>query len=898
MKRFLIATLCASMLLGAVPVSAAGETNAPPTVIPAVREWEGGTGHYVPTADTVIVYPSGSEALEKRVEIVLGYFRDLLGMELSSSDDPAAAKDGDIVLRLDEADRETLGEDGYILEVSEQNLTVTAPEPQGLFYGLITAVQSLSADGYVPVGRARDYSYYPIRSGMIDVARAYLPLEYVEEITKYYAYFKLNEIHLHINDIGENDYFIFRLESDVEGLTATDGYYSKDDYRAYQKRMLDYGITVITEIDTPAHSACFGKVVPELMLDGRHLDISKPETLEFVKALFDEYLTGDDPVFVNKKVHIGTDEYPIEYSEEMRAYIDALIKHVNSRGYTPRFWGPFGNDGFNGETPVSNEAEANFWAVSLSDYKTLFDMGYDIINTCGPVLYVVPGGNYGFVDYYDLEMLYGSWFVNYMGSDASTAVDPDHPQLKGASFALWNDRHTAYGGFSMFDIFDRLKGMVCLIAEKTWCGEQTREIEPADFVARFEKLSARAGDANPAYYVPLSEDGSVPEGTKAVGFPYLVSVDVRVDSFGSGTDLFAGDVGSFYIGSDGRLGFRREVYDFSYDYKLPLNEWVNIKLVADNRQTVLIIDDTYYYYPINNRNNTLKQSSTFVLPLERIGEGLDGEYRDLKILENDFDLNSHIANRNLAYQRPITVSGLEVNDGRLGPENAVDGSAQTRLSFAREQDVQWMIVDLGEEQSVNRIIINYYQGITEYKLYGSTDGENFTELAHVTKDEDGVARTDTIAFEPTKMRYIKYEQLKRFYIADWNAYYSGGITEFEVYGFDPAPFQALLDETEGITDRDVRVARAALQEYLELDEIFDTHIEQLRTTLEAAYDAYLNPASEPEEASAPQSDAGDAESGAESSSGQWLPWVIAGVAVAAAAVGVTIFCKRKKKKSE
>lgn len=351
---------------------------------------------------------------------------------------------------------------------------------------------------------------------------------------------------------------------------------------------------------------------------------------------------------------------------------------------------------------------------------------------------------------------------------------------------------------------------------------------------------------------------------------------MRVDSFGSGTDLFAGDVGSFYIGSDGRLGFRREVYDFSYDYKLPLNEWVNIKLVADNRQTVLIIDDTYYYYPINNRNNTLKQSSTFVLPLERIGEGLDGEYRDLKILENDFDLNSHIANRNLAYQRPITVSGLEVNDGRLGPENAVDGSAQTRLSFAREQDVQWMIVDLGEEQSVNRIIINYYQGITEYKLYGSTDGENFTELAHVTKDEDGVARTDTIAFEPTKMRYIKYEQLKRFYIADWNAYYSGGITEFEVYGFDPAPYQALLDETEGITDRDVRVARAALQEYLELDEIFDTHIEQLRTTLEAAYDAYLNPASEPEEASAPQSDAGDAESGAESSSGQWLPWVIAG----------------------
>lgn len=139
---------------------------------------------------------------------------------------------------------------------------------------------------------------------------------------------------------------------------------------------------------------------------------------------------------------------------------------------------------------------------------------------------------------------------------------------------------------------------------------------------------------------------------KAVGFPYLASLDVRVNSFGNGTDLLAGDVGSFYVADDGRLGFRREVYDFSYDYKLPLNEWVNIKLWADNRQTVLIIDDTYFYYPNNNRNAELKQSSTFVLPLERICEGLDGEYRNLKITENDFDLDARIANRNLAKNRP------------------------------------------------------------------------------------------------------------------------------------------------------------------------------------------------------------------------------------------------------
>ena len=40
-----------------------------------------------------------------------------------------------------------------------------------------------------------------------------------------------------------------------------------------------------------------------------HLDLFKPETYQFADDLFKEYLKGDDPVFVGKRVHIGTDEY-------------------------------------------------------------------------------------------------------------------------------------------------------------------------------------------------------------------------------------------------------------------------------------------------------------------------------------------------------------------------------------------------------------------------------------------------------------------------------------------------------------------------------------------------------------------------------------------------------------
>lgn len=51
------------------------------------------------------------------------------------------------MLKLDDAERDTLGADGYLMDAAASGLTIAAPEPQGLFYGLITAVQSLSADG-------------------------------------------------------------------------------------------------------------------------------------------------------------------------------------------------------------------------------------------------------------------------------------------------------------------------------------------------------------------------------------------------------------------------------------------------------------------------------------------------------------------------------------------------------------------------------------------------------------------------------------------------------------------------------------------------------------------------------------------------------------------------------
>ncbi len=885
MKKRIFAFLlsaAAVMPLCCIGAGAAGENKAP-TVIPAIREWDGGSGNFV-LGSTVAVNTKEADISEAKVDIISNSFSEYLGVTVEFVTDG-----GDILLVTDKSDTE-LGEDGYTMDITEETITIKAPEDIGLLYGIYTVLQSVKADGYVPCGKARDYSYYQIRGGMLDVARAWIPLQYVEEITKYYAFFKMNEIHLHINDAGANSYSAFRLESDVPGLTATDGYYTKDEYRAYQKRMLEYGVEVITEIDTPAHSHCFNKVDKELMLDGGHLDISKPEVIQFVKDLFDEYITGDDPVFVTKKVHIGTDEYPAGYNELMRAYTDELINHINSHGYTPRFWGSFGNSGFNGDTPVSSEAQANFWATELSDYKTLFEMGYDIINTCGPVLYIVPGGNYGFADYYNLESLYSTWYVNYMGYDKSTSVDADHPQLLGGNFALWNDLYTEYSGFSIFDIFDRLRGGVCLMAEKTWCGEQTRNIDAKDFVSRYDALSLYAPEGDPGRHHVDEIKGSVPDGEKSFGWPYVASFDLTLDSL-ENTVLLSGDDGELYV-NQGKIGFKRGVYDFKYKSSLEAGKTVNIKLIADNKQTVLVVDDTFYYTPINNKNASLTRSSTFTLPLEQIS----GNITNLSVKSGTVDLSAHILNGNYALGKTATVSALEVNDGRFTPDLALDGNPATRVSFSAKEDYQWMIVDLGTVRTVDKVVIQFNEHISDYVISVSEDGENYVKVAHIQQGEDRAKQTDKVDFEaPVKARYIKYEQNKRFYIPDWNAYYSGGILEFEVYGFDPKPYNELVNKALDYIALDapdsLKSAMQTLDNYLNEEIIYDTHIAALTERLEkeiASYEASL---------SADTSDVSDTSASQQpetkTNKGLWIGLGIAAGIVAAAAIAFVIIKKKK-----
>ena len=240
---------------------------------------------------------------------------------------------------------------------------------------------------------------------MIDCGRKFIPMAYLQDLVKIMAYYKMNTLQVHLNDNGFKQYFehnwdktyaAFRLESETyPGLTARDGSYSKKEFIDFQKQAVSNFVEIIPEIDVPAHSLALTHYKPEIgskEYGMDHLDLFKPETYEFVDALFKEYLEGDNPVFVGKRVHIGTDEYSNakkDVVEKFRAFTDHYIRFVEGFGKQAVVWGALSHA--KGDTPVKSEnVVMNAWYNGYADPATMIKDGYQLISIPDGLVYIVP----------------------------------------------------------------------------------------------------------------------------------------------------------------------------------------------------------------------------------------------------------------------------------------------------------------------------------------------------------------------------------------------------------------------------------------------------------------------------------------------------------------------------
>ncbi|MGI4788041.1 MAG: glycoside hydrolase family 3 C-terminal domain-containing protein, partial [Janthinobacterium lividum] len=127
--------------------------------------------------------------------------------------------------------------------------------------------------------------------------------------------------------------------------------------------------------------------------------------------------------------------------------------------------------------------------------------------------------------------------------------------------------------------------------------------------------------------------------------------------------------------------------------------------------------------------------------------------------------------KDLALGRPVLVSSTEKHDA-VEAKNAVDGDDSTRWS-SEFSDPQWIAVDLGKMQTIDRVRINWEDAYaTAYTIQISPDGKTWTD---VSTTNDGQGGVEDIKFPAVTARWVRMYGTKRV------TQFGYSLFSFEVY---------------------------------------------------------------------------------------------------------------------
>ncbi|WP_407479098.1 family 20 glycosylhydrolase [Elizabethkingia miricola] len=650
-------------------------SNIKPFVIPSLREWHGEAGDFkLNTSSKIIVDPKNREKLSKLAELLQKEIKDFCGLDLGIAYGRNEGS-GNIYLSLGSEDK-ALGEEGYYSNIKD-NFAIYALHYQGLFWGTRTLLQLLEQEPLqkkFPKGEIRDYPKYKVRGFVLDVGRKFFSLNFLNDYVKLMSYYKMNDFHVHLNDNGFKNYFDndwdktysgFRLENTTyPNLATKNEFYSKKEFREFQKNAQQYAVRIIPEIDVPAHSLAITKAVPEIASAkyGRdHLDINLPKTYEVTENIFKEYLEGEDPVFVGKEVHIGTDEYNKAEAEAFRKFTDHFIGYVQGFGKNVRLWGALTHA--KGKTLVrSKNVIMNTWYNGYADPIEMKKLGYQQISTPDGWLYIVPKAGY-YYDYLDIENIYKKWEPRVIGNVTFPMGDPS---IIGGSFAVWND--IVGNGITEKDVHERVFPALQVLAEKMWKGttdslnfktfeQKAILINEGPFLNIRGKLNtnvmhfpfsvkredvklhnAQWMKTQTEEYLDFTGDNSYAEfSAPEAGYDYTVSFDIypKLEN-NQKMPVFTSSNAMVYL-QNGVLRFFRDGYDDAFHYSIPKDKWTRITITGTKEGVKLYVngsmqqDLTHEWKVYNDKDKTKRrQMYTLFFPLQKMG-GFQGKLKNIII---------------------------------------------------------------------------------------------------------------------------------------------------------------------------------------------------------------------------------------------------------------------------
>jgi hexosaminidase len=336
------------LLVGVTACAPAQPRQRPVAIIPKPAEMTVQTGSFRLAKGTTIITSSTDKRLADCARWFANGIQPATGFKLKSRQGSAAGANT-IFLQL--AQDPQLIQDAYTMKVKPDRVEIRAAGTGGIFYGLQTLLQLLPAEiGSVlrltdivwdaPCVTIRDEPRFAWRGMHLDVSRHFFPKDFIKTYIDMLAMHKMNVFHWHLTDdqgwrieikkyprltqVGawrvdrEQDEWNGRAPQKEGEKASYGGFYTQDDIREIVRYAEERNITIVPEIEMPAHCTAALAAYPEYSCTGGPFTV----TPGGLWPLSDIFCAGNDATFAflqdilgevcalfpSTYIHVGGDE--------------------------------------------------------------------------------------------------------------------------------------------------------------------------------------------------------------------------------------------------------------------------------------------------------------------------------------------------------------------------------------------------------------------------------------------------------------------------------------------------------------------------------------------------------------------------------------------------------------
>ncbi len=310
-----------------------------PAIIPQPVSLKMESGVFVLDASTGIRADAKQVSIAPVVDFLRASVKNISGLSLQNKTAGKA-----IVLQLGKLDE--IGEEGYLMQVATNTITIQANNNAGLIYGIQTLLQTIpairtNAIMQIPCMQIKDYPRFQYRGMHLDVSRHFFGPDLVKQYIDLLASYKMNRFHWHLVDdqgwrleikkypaltqvgawrVDYIDQVWGNRPQAKTGEPATyGGYYTQEQVKEIIAYAAQRNVTIVPEIEMPGHVASAIAAYPLLscnkqfqlpMTGGNYTNMASnycagnDSVYQFIDNVLDEVVK----LFPSTYIHLGGDE--------------------------------------------------------------------------------------------------------------------------------------------------------------------------------------------------------------------------------------------------------------------------------------------------------------------------------------------------------------------------------------------------------------------------------------------------------------------------------------------------------------------------------------------------------------------------------------------------------------